>query len=90
MYARNVLTKDPGTLAVWRLAKAVHKSLDSSFHQVSVTTCVNTAGKVRVAKVCTTLDSSFHQVGGLRVCTCVSLSCTHAAEELGARCRVWV
>lgn len=35
VYARNVLTKDPGTLAVWRLAKAVHKSLDSAFHQVS-------------------------------------------------------
>ncbi|GLC38394.1 hypothetical protein PLESTB_001582500 [Pleodorina starrii] len=34
VYSRADLVKDPATLAVWRLAKMVFRSLDSSFHQL--------------------------------------------------------
>ena len=34
VYSRAELVKDPHTLVVWRLAKAVFKSLDSVYHQV--------------------------------------------------------
>lgn len=36
VYARSDLVASPKTLAVWRLAKAVFRSLDSSIHQVWV------------------------------------------------------
>ncbi|GLC52505.1 hypothetical protein PLESTB_000637300 [Pleodorina starrii] len=34
VYSRAELANDPATLAVWRLAKMIFKSLDSSFHQL--------------------------------------------------------
>ncbi|GLC42161.1 hypothetical protein PLESTM_001298800 [Pleodorina starrii] len=34
VYSRAELSKDTATLAVWRLAKMIFKSLDSSFHQL--------------------------------------------------------